>query len=172
MIFTEVGVSWNKVACKYRLSRANFKQKVGCWGYLLEPQQTPHSTTTGTAGTWQQSSQQQQPLLPYWKFNFVKNHHIFWVWCTSYHRNRDNACLTQRPNWLCQLKLVRCGILADRSSKVSVLKKIHLDHGYHLPYEWLRNPCTLSRAVHWWWTTYGTERGATEFVTESHKYKK
>lgn len=38
----------------------------------MDPQQTPHSTTTGTAGTLQQSAQQQQPLLPYWKFNLVK----------------------------------------------------------------------------------------------------
>jgi hypothetical protein len=84
-----IGASRPQISGDYRRSSSNsiyfqiqmhlnfdYPQQIfavgGCRGFRVESTAAPHSTTTGTAGTWQQSGAKQQPLLPCWKFNFVK----------------------------------------------------------------------------------------------------
>lgn len=154
MIFIEVSISRNKDACKYKPPRANYKQKVDCWGFLLDPQQTPHSTTTGTAGTWQQPALQQQPLLPYWKFNFVKKYpHYF----SDMHMYRsDNTHFPGLRRTLSFYIWTRLRMLSER-----VQQSVHVWNPpgplLSSPYVWVINPaacytiagCSLDHVAGW-----------------------
>lgn len=158
MIFIDVSLSRNKDACKYKLPRANYKQKVDCWGFLLDPQQTPHSTTTGTAGTWQQTALQQQPLLPYWKFNFVKKSphyfsdmHAYRSEKTQFARSRAHLVFF----FLHTFKLFKNSV-GKGPAKCWCVKSTWTSA--LLPYEWAANPAALSRAPHWWRTTRQADR--------------